>query len=168
MTEKEYLTLLIAFLAIIVSALVAYFNYRLNKSLNVKNHIFNEKAKLYREITKKIASLISFLQENEISIENPILSKNKIELDRITLEIDKLRNDVDYLLIEAYMLMPEYILNLMREFSEVILDTRPSLSTYTLEEYITSVKNVTQQGENLITEFRKDLQVESINKKLFK
>ena len=170
MTEKEYLTLLVSSLAVAVSfciALIAYFNFRLNRTLNIKNTIYNEKAKLYREITKKVASLILFLQENEEDIKGSILNKNKTELDKIIVEIDKCRSEVDFLLIESWMLIPGSILNLMTKFSNIISDTQPYLPTYTLQDYTTSIENVKQQGEFLIKQFRKDLQVEDLNKKLF-
>jgi len=164
---KEYFTYTISVLAVIIStvtALIAYFNYRLNKSLNIRNNVYNEKLKLYREISKAIASLIIFLQETEINIRFDTLN-NESELQSISENIEEKCVKIDYLFLEAYMITSNHIFTVMQELSDKIADVRPlHTGLITLEKYKQNVKGINNQGEILLSALRSELKIEKMNK----
>ncbi len=164
---KEYFTYTISVLAVIIStvtALIAYFNYRLNKSLNIRNNLYNERLKLYREISKAIASLIIFLQETEINIRFDTLN-NESELQSISENIEEKCVKIDYLFLEAYMITSNHIFTVMQELSDKIADVRPlHIGLITLEKYKQNVKGINNQGEILLSALRSELKIEKMNK----
>lgn len=166
---KEYFTCTISILAIIISiltVLIAYLNYQLNKSLNIRNNLYNEKLKLYREISKAIASLIIFLQETEVNIRFDTLY-DQSELQSISEKIEEKCVIIDYLFLESYMITSNNIFTIMQILSDKLADVRPlHIGIVTLEKYNQDMKNIHKQGEELLSALRSELKIEKMNKSL--
>ncbi|MDO9000031.1 MAG: hypothetical protein Q7W45_09720, partial [Bacteroidota bacterium] len=153
----------------IITVILAYCNYRLNRILNIKNQLYNEKLKLYRKISKKIAELIFFIDKREDVLAKHL--KGNDQSNNLLLIAEKIDSDVrgiEILMIEAHMLAPLTILSLMQEFTDCVYISYPEMHRKDVfEEYIEATNKLRNQGENLIEFFREDLRVAKLNKSIF-
>ena len=165
----ENFTKTISTITIVVSvstAFIAYLNYRLNRLLNIRNNLYNEKLKLYREISKAVAALIIFLQETEINVRFETLY-NEEELQTISKNIEVKCVIIDQLFFESYMMISTHVFENMSRFSEQLADVRPlHIGIITIKDYEKNVHNIHTQGEILLSNLRKDLKIERLNKSL--
>lgn len=58
-----YLAPLLSVFVSLVAAIISYYNYTLNKTLNFKNQLFNEKLRKYIELSRKLAEFIEILDQ---------------------------------------------------------------------------------------------------------
>jgi len=150
-------------------ALVNYFNYRLNKTLNIKNHLYTEKLKVYRELTRLLSEMIQ-LHDQAINIldngaEN---TETSLALKSSSEKINEKGMDIDKLIIEAYLLVPDRMVNFLRDFSEYI--GQPVAGSATLEEDLATLRNadhrIREKSEELIEALRDDIGTRRLNIKM--
>lgn len=154
----------------IVAALVSYLNYRLNKTLNVKNQLFNEKLKKYIELSRKIAEFMELLDNIWPMIyEKEPKQRESLELKELSDKANNIGLSIVFLIIESQMLAPENVIKLMTEFAEFQnLGLPNDLTTVHSKIYFEADVNIRNKGETLIKAFRDDLGVEKLNLKLAK
>jgi hypothetical protein len=70
-------------------AIIAYFNYRLNRKLNIKNQLYNEKLKLYKDMTRMIGKAVLYVNKSEITLEKFMRDKeSEKDLNQMANKID--------------------------------------------------------------------------------
>lgn len=161
-------TPLLAVMVSAVLAFIAYLNYRLNKTLNIKNQLHNEKVKLYRDLIKAILDIIAIMDKgNRIVLSNEVNDKGLQHLPALADKIDDKARSFHNLMIESYMVVPDHIAELLTEFSDFILT---GINTDFPSEYSTQLEKVDnktrEMAELLIAAFRKDLGTSKLNHKL--
>lgn len=152
----------------IVAALISYFNYRLNKTLYIKNLLFNEKLKKYIELSRKIAEFIELLDVigptvnafNSKTVDANVLAELHKKATAIGLSIE-------YMIIESHMLVPENILKVMIDFAEYQnLGLPYCLTKVESAVYWEKDQIIRRKAEMLINAFREDLSVDRLSLKL--
>lgn len=160
---------LMAFIASAAIALVNYFNYRLNKTLNIKNHLYTEKLKIYRELTKLLSELIQLhgkaidlLDKGAENIETSEAIKACSD------EINEKGIQIDKVIIEAYLLVSDRMVNFLRDFSEYI--GQPVAGSPTLEGDLATLRaadqRIREKAEELIEALRDDIRTRRLNIKM--
>lgn len=166
--ELSYIPVL-AFAASAAIALVNYFNYRLNKTLNIKNHLYTEKLKVYRELTRLLSEMIQ-LHDHAINIlDNGAENiETSLALTSCSEKINDKKIQIDMLVIEAYLLVPDHMVIFLRDFSEYI--GQPVAGSATLKEDLTTIRNADQRirekSEELIEALRSDIGTRRLNIKM--
>ncbi|RAJ22368.1 hypothetical protein [Pedobacter cryoconitis] len=159
----------LAVAATLIIAFVNYLNFRLNKTLNIKNHLYTEKLKVYRELTKLLSEMIR-LHDKAIDLldkgaENIETSK---ALNACSDEINEMGIQIDKLIIEAYLLVPDRMVNFLRDFSEYI--GQPVAGSPTLAEDLATLRaadqRIREKAEELIGALREDIGTRRLNTKM--
>ncbi|QKJ30871.1 hypothetical protein HQ865_14310 [Mucilaginibacter mali] len=151
----------------IAVAVISYYNYRLNKTLNIKNQLFNEKLKKYIELSRKIAEFVELL--DIIGPKINLLSSaagNIHELEELGLKANEIGLGIQYLIIESHMLVPEEIIKRMTVFAECQnLGLPHDLTKVNSTTYWEHDQDIRKKGEDLIMALRNDLGVEKLSVK---
>jgi len=160
---------LLAVAATAVIALINYFNYRLNKTLNIQNHLHAEKLKIYRELVKLISDMITLHNNGaQIAAKTTHDDQSATRIREYADTIDAKGLEIDALIIEAYLLVPDIIVEQLRKFSEFL--HQPVSETGTLESLQQNILKAEQlfrdQAEELIELFREDIGTRRLNQKL--
>lgn len=159
----------LAVVATLVIAFINYLNYRLNKTLNIKNHLYTEKLKVYRELTKLLSEMI---QLHDKAIDLLDKGAENIEtseaIKACSDEINEKGMQIDKVIIEAYLLVPDRMVNFLRDFSEYI--GQPVVGSQTLEEDLANLKaadqRIREKAEELIEALRDDIGTRRLNIKM--
>jgi hypothetical protein len=160
-----YLAPLLAVFVSLAAAIISYYNYTLNKTLNIKNQLFNEKLRKYIELSRKLAEFIELLDQA-----GPTLNQSQHDgsVKALLLEqagkADGLGKEIEYLVIDAHMLVPEKVIGLLMDFvSNQNIGGGGELSRLDRESYWKNDKIFRSKAEALILAFREDLQVEKLS-----
>jgi hypothetical protein len=167
---NPYITPLFTAVISMIAALISYFNYRLNKTLNIKNQLFNEKLKKYIELSRKLAELIELLQILGPNA-NRVFSKtnHKSVVEEQMEKLKAVQQSIEYMIIESYMLVPENIIRLMINFAEnQNIGLPDDLSQIDTQAYWDRNFEIREKAENLISAFREDLNVDKLSINLTK
>ncbi len=160
-----YLAPLLAVFVSLAAAVISYYNYTLNKTLNIKNQIFNEKLKKYIELSRKFAEFIELLDQAGPTLNR---SKHDSSVKDLLLEqakkADLLAKEIEYLVLDAHMLVPEKILRLLMDFvSFQNFGAGGKLSQVDDESFWANDELARNSAEKLILAFREDLHVERLS-----
>lgn len=149
-------------------AVIAYFNYRLNRKLNIKNQLYNEKLKLYKEMTKVIGKAVLYVNKSEIVLEKFMRDKeSEQDFNLMASKIDDDAEEIQIMMAEAHMIAPDNILAMMEEFSDFISATHAHVYREdALNLFQENTEKLRALAENLISAFRADLKVSKLNKQL--
>jgi hypothetical protein len=156
--------------AVIVSAVLAfitYLNYRLNKTLNIKNQLHNEKVKIYRDLIKIVVDIIAIMDKGtRVVLSNDTNEKGFELLPSLADEIDDKSRIFHNLMIESYMVVPDHIAKLLKDFSDFIYSGIVTIP----KDYLTQLEEMDnktrEMAEALIEAFREDLGTSKLNYKL--
>lgn len=148
----------------LAAAVISYYNFTLNKTLNIKNQLFNEKLKKYIELSRKLAEFIELLD-----VAGPTLNQSqrdpsvKEQLLEQAAKADHLGKEIEYLVIDAHMLVPEKIIKQLMEFVTTQNMGGSDISGTTNERYWKNDELFREKAEALIIAFREDLHVEKLS-----
>lgn len=156
--------------AVFVSAVLAfitYLNYRLNKTLNIKNQLHNEKVKIYRDLIKIVVDIIAIMDKaNRILLSNEINDKELKLMSILADEVDDKASVFHNFMIESYMVVPDHIAILLTDFSNFI---HSEAIPATPENYLVQLKEIDtktrEMAEAIIGAFRDDLGTSKLNYK---
>lgn len=153
-----------------VLALLTYLNYSLNKTLNIKNQLYNEKMKLYRELIKLVSEMMIMLDQTDSFLSSYANAHDRsVELLKLPERIDDKVIEIDQLIIEAYMVVPDHVAELLLNFSIFLHQKEPEVSAENYNKLIVEMDaRVRELGEGLIKSFREDLRISQLNHKLGK
>lgn len=164
-TFNPYLVPGIAVFVSLAAVVISYYNYTLNKTLNIKNQLFNEKLKKYIELSRKLAEFIEMLD-----IAGPTLNRSqsdasvKDQLIAQAEKADRIGKEIEYLVIDAHMLVPEKIIKLLMEFvTNQNVGVGSELSKLSVKSFWENDEVMRQKAENLILAFREDLHVDRLS-----
>lgn len=157
-------------LAVFVSAVLAfltYLNYQLNKTLNIKNQLHNEKVKIYRDLTRILVDMIDILDKgSKIILADEADDSKFTPLSPLADEIDDKTRVFRNLMIESFMVVPDHIANLLQDFSD-FLHSEPIPATQ--EDYLVQLEvmdnKIREMAEKLVAAFREDLGTSKLNYK---
>lgn len=155
--------------ATLVVAFINYLNYRLNKTLNIKNHLFTEKLKVYRELTKLLSEMIE-LHDQAIRVLDHGAENlaTQASLRACSEAINEKGNQIDKLIIESYLLVPDRMVSFLRDFAEFI--GQPVQGAPTLKEDLATLRvadlRIREKAEELIEALRDDVGTRRLNTKL--
>lgn len=165
--DQNYTSLLAVFVSGVL-AFITYLNYRLNKTLNIKNQLHNEKVKIYRDLIKVVLEVITVMDEG-----NKLVLSDKKEkstrLGKVADELDNKSKNLHNLIIESFMIVPDRIAKLLTEFTDLI---HLGPTGFIEKDYLTNLEEIDtiirEKAESLIEAFRDDLGTSKLNYKLGK
>lgn len=73
-----------------VLAFITFLNYRLNKTLNIKNQLHNEKVKLYRDLIKAILDIIAMMDKGNRIIITDFPTEYLTKIEKVDDKIRKM------------------------------------------------------------------------------
>lgn len=160
---------LLTLCAPVAIAIISYYNYSLNKSLNIKNHLHAEKLKKYGELLKLISEMIVLLNQVSIIDQKKITNPDSFsELPNLADKIDEKIQEIDARIIESYLVIPDKMVSTLRNFSEFLHQPTPTIKSQ--DDFIEQVKQmdtkVREESEKVIEAFRLDLGTRRLNQKL--
>ncbi|TCD00269.1 hypothetical protein EZ449_20970 [Pedobacter frigidisoli] len=149
----------------VAAAVISYYNYRLKKTLNIKNQLFNEKLKKYIELSRKLAEFIELLD-----VAGPTLNQSQHDhsVRELLLEqaekANRLGQEIEYLVIDAHMLVPGKIISQLMDFvTTQNMGGTGELSKMDRVSYWKNEELFRKKAERLIRAFREDLHVEKLS-----
>lgn len=160
--NPQIFTALVTFTVGAMATFLTYKNYQLNKTLNIKNHLFNEKLTLYREISKNLGELIVELDEME---------KDFNKADPETLEkhaswIEEKCKLINALILEGSVLLPKLaLLHLIKLTNFLFTPPNVYREGEELQQYKEIVDELRFEAEKVLKFFRKDLGIKSLSDK---
>ena len=159
----------LAVVATLVIAFVNYLNYRLNKTLNIKNHLYTEKLKVYRELIKLLSEMIQIHDKAIVLLNNGAENiETSKALKSYSDEINEKGIEIDKLIIESYLLVPDRMINFLRDFSSYI--GQPVKGSATLREDLATLigvdKRIREKADELIEALREDIGTRKLNIKM--
>ena len=165
--NQSYISLIGLIIAIIGIG-ISILNYKLNKTLNIKNQLYNEKFKQYRLLTKALSELITLIEkfDNIFSLKDKNLQKAENQLIELAVEVDNKCYEIDYLFTEAHLIVPDNILKLLDDLSEYLIHSNIDNPESNFEKvYRENEDKIRDIAKNLILSFRKDLGIIKLNLK---
>jgi len=158
--NPQIFTALITLSVGIMATAFTFKNYRLNKTLNIKNNMFNEKLKVYREISKNLGELIVELDEIEKE-----LSKNNAQiLDKHAIWVDCKCKQINVQILEASVILPKKVLLRLSKLIEILYfsgETAVDQNDHQL--YQEKVNELRESAKDILKLFRKDLKIKTLN-----
>jgi len=164
MQATPYLVPSLPVLVSLVAAIISYYNFSLNKTLNIKNQLFNEKLKKYIELSRKLAEFIELLDKagpilNRAETDAKAAEELKIQAERF----DKIGLEIEYLVIDAHMLVPEKVVTLLLDFVRTQNLGSGYLSSSNTKTFWKNDELIREKAEQLILAFRDDLHVDKLS-----
>jgi hypothetical protein len=158
--NPQIFTAIITLTVGLMATAFTYKNYHLNKTLNIKNNLFNEKLKVYREMSKNLVELIVELDE----MENDLIHKNTATLEAHASWVENKCKQINAQVIEASVILPKKILMQLSEVIELLyFSCGKKTSENELSEYQQQVDSLRKSAKKILKLFRKDLGIKTLN-----
>lgn len=171
MDIKFTLSLIVSFGALFFS----FLTYRRSRRMENENHLYKLKIEVYSKLISELNNLLNVLVDNyshaQLYINNPTdplaeeLNKQADELDNLCLKFD------DFIIANS-LIIPEKVLNPLKQFSDKIIETE-GLDEAIQDDPNAIVKlkkiidHLSDEAEKINEQLRIDLQIEKLNSALY-
>ncbi|MET4141651.1 hypothetical protein [Pedobacter sp. UYP1] len=152
----------IAIIVSIAAFIISLLNYRLSKTLNIRNQLYTEKFKIYEKITGNIYEFMEIIDRVSRAKKRDGLTEERL-LDFAD-QIDAKALELDALYAKAHLIVPDSILKRLDDLMEYLIhEHEDSKFSEVFEIHEEKIRALAKQ---LIFSFRKDLGIQKLNTRI--